>query len=198
MKNLWIQLAVICGLMLAASEVAAFSNPTIVENQLGITAIHCANAYCEDKDSLGLWLQLEKYCHADDEVSGDGNGDASKATVTVAEQAPSRRRGRRLSANTEGYYYLDGMRDMLVPLMVGTVCAVSSFVGLLWGLYISGSGKVLIPLRLLQFIQAKTAKSGYQAVPSNDIVVINGDESMYSEKEKVRASSSRPYQHFQS
>ncbi len=38
-------------------------NQEIAANSLGITTFECAAQHCNDKDSLGLWLEMKNICH---------------------------------------------------------------------------------------------------------------------------------------
>ena len=44
------------------------SNAEIEENELGLTARACASNFCNNKDSLVMWLDMEWYCHAPEEL----------------------------------------------------------------------------------------------------------------------------------
>jgi hypothetical protein len=44
------------------------TNAEIEENQLGLTARACAANFCHRKDSLDMWLDIEWYCHASEEL----------------------------------------------------------------------------------------------------------------------------------
>jgi hypothetical protein len=153
--------------------VYSFSNPTIVENELGTTAVACADTYCVGKDSLDLWLQIATYCHEDELLTGSGSGYSGIDSVSSIIQAPSRRRleGRRKLV-TEQIPDQQAHRsyelNVLISAGVGLLCAVASVGGVLIGLYVSGSGKVLIPFKLLN---AKTLKDGYTPVAAVDDMV---------------------------
>ena len=44
------------------------TNAEIEENELGLTSRACASKYCPNKSSLDLWLAIEWYCHAPEEL----------------------------------------------------------------------------------------------------------------------------------
>ena len=60
------------------------SNAEIEENELGLTARACASNFCHNKDSLVMWLDLEWYCHAPEELIPTGFLTLLKSTDAYA------------------------------------------------------------------------------------------------------------------
>ena len=60
------------------------TNAEIEENELGLTARACASNFCNNKDSLVMWLDLEWYCHAPEDLIPSGFLTLLKGTDAYA------------------------------------------------------------------------------------------------------------------
>ena len=67
-NRLVLPLQVILGLLLPGHVLGLGTNAEIEENQLGLTSRACAANFCHRKDSLDMWLDIEWFCHASEDL----------------------------------------------------------------------------------------------------------------------------------
>lgn len=108
-------------LLLEISVIYSLNSP-IEDNELGITARACAAKFCEEKDSLELWLAVEYQCYG-------------QYLLDPLVEPSERRRILSTSRN------LSSPKGKVSRVGLGVICAVSSLFGLATGYYFSRSIK---------------------------------------------------------
>jgi hypothetical protein len=91
--------------------ISSGANEPIADNELGLTAKDCSMQYCLEKDSLGLWLSLQNVC-------SEQNANPYFLEIN--------------SSQTTIY-------NNYSPLVVGSLCAMTSLISLLLGYNIGHS-----------------------------------------------------------
>ncbi len=85
--------------------ISSGANEPIADNELGLTAKDCSMQFCAEKDSLSLWLSLQNMC----------SGQSSNPYFLE------------INSSERSVY------NSYSPLVIGTLCAMTSLISLLLG-----------------------------------------------------------------